>query len=87
MEERIMTHDEYVSELKDALSRGSVTVRFRKVNGEERIMNCTLNPSVVPQYVGTGTSRKKSDGVIAVWDLDNSGWRSFRVDSLISFCN
>jgi predicted DNA-binding transcriptional regulator YafY len=27
--------------------------------------------------------RKQNDDVLAVWDLDNSAWRSFRLDSII----
>jgi hypothetical protein len=32
--------------------------------------------------VPKGTDRAKSDEAVAVFDLENNGWRSFRWDSL-----
>jgi len=50
-----------------------VTVTFTKMNGEERVMNCTLY-EMFEDIVST--NREK----ISVWDLDKEDWRSFRVD-------
>lgn len=74
----------FIGDLKFVLHRGVVEVRFRKVNGDERVMNCTLNTDIVPKYEGT-TTRKKNDNVLCVWDVDANGWRSFRLDSVSQF--
>jgi len=29
--------------------------------------------------------KSRNDNVLAVWDVENKGWRSFRIDSVISF--
>ena len=57
----------------------------------ERNMNCTLRADLLPKVnitalVAESTNiRKDNDAVIAVWDLDKVGWRSFRLDSLKSY--
>ncbi len=61
----------------------NVTVTFEKKDGTERVMNCTLQVSIVPQ-VDAESTRKGNDNVVAVWDLDKDAWRSFRVDSIKS---
>ena len=35
--------------LMDALFEGKVTVTFDKVNGEERVMTCTLKDDLLPE--------------------------------------
>jgi len=65
-------------------------VIFRKANGEERDMQCTLQEGVVPSATKEDPlSQKKvrsiNEEVIPVWDVNAQGWRSFRVDSVISF--
>lgn len=61
-------------------------VVFRKVDGTERIMNCTLHPDVLPpqEPKETVTERKDPPTAVAVWDIDANGWRSFRLDSIIA---
>jgi len=48
-------------------------------------MKCTLQESYISPYEKK-TDREKvaSDSNISVWDIENQGWRSFRVDSVIS---
>ena len=58
--------------------------------GEERDMMCTLQEGVVPAATKEDPlSQKKvravNEEVIPVWDVNANGWRSFRVDSVISF--
>lgn len=67
--------------LVEGLKRNVLTVNFTKVNGDERVMNCTLHESMLPESTGN-TEKKENPDVIAVWDIDNNGWRSFRVDSV-----
>ena len=65
-----------------------VELTFTKKDGTERIMKCTLSEQKIPEEnLPKGTERAKSDEAVAVFDLENQGWRSFRWDSLknISF--
>ena len=69
----------------EGLKRNLVKVVFTKGNGEERIMNCTLHDSVLPEPNITETKKKVNPDTISVWDVDNGGWRSFRLDSIKEF--
>ena len=66
--------------LKTMLKEQQVVVTFTKVNGEERVMTCTLNEAVVPPTVRTETTKPKAevDSICSVWDVNAKGWRSFR---------
>jgi len=58
----------------------SVTVTFTKVDGTERVMNCTLKPELLPEAkpLAEGkTPRKESTTSIRVFDNDLKEWRSF----------
>lgn len=70
--------------LIDMLKSNEVTIKFTKVGGEERIMHCTLKDDAITPYEKKTDrpTKHRSDDVIAVWDLDNDGWRSFRLDSI-----
>ena len=67
--------------LVEGLKRNLMRVVFTKVNGEERTMLCTLHESVLPEPMLSST-RKVNPDTISVWDIDNNGWRSFRIDSI-----
>jgi len=70
--------------LVEGLKRNVIKVTFTKVNGEERVMNCTLHQSVLPEkYISEDIIKKKENpDVLSVWDIDKNGWRSFRLDSV-----
>jgi len=69
--------------LKKILNDGVVRVTFNKVNGEERVMDCTLMRDVIPSIDKVTThTRKPNDDVLPVWDVAKRDWRSFRVDSV-----
>jgi hypothetical protein len=72
--------------LKGVLLQGPVVVKFTKLNGDERIMTCTLNPELLPpveiKEVTDKPERKKSDTSIAVYDLTAKAWRSFVTKSV-----
>jgi len=73
------------SELLDALHAGQVTIRFTKLDGEERVMVCTLNEDLIPEEDkpnGNGTPRP--EGLISAYDIDKGGWRSFYEYNVIS---
>lgn len=77
-------------ELKEILEKGVVTVVFEKVDGTIREMKCTLLTEYIPTPAepqllteeNPQVPRKENPGVLSVWDVENQGWRSFRVDSI-----
>jgi len=87
----VMTQEEF-QEAKSAYHtflKGNVArVKFKKVNGEIRDMLCTLREDLIPAAVSEPTTLVKrqhetSDQVVAVYDIESEGWRSFRIDSVI----
>ena len=85
------------NEMINTLRQFSVEVVFNKVDGTERKMTATLSTDIMPviaegtkptespiDYNSTG-SRTPNLDVIRVWDLGIKKWRSFRVDSVVSF--
>lgn len=78
-----LTKEEIINLLKER----TCEVVFVKKDGTERTMLCTLQDSVIKNYLtesASSSTRKKSDEVIAVLDMEKTAWRSFRVDSVIS---
>jgi hypothetical protein len=69
--------------LIEALSNHECTVTFTKVNGETRVMPCTLKEDLVPKQEPKGT-KKSNDAVVSVWCTDKKEWRSFRVDNVVN---
>jgi hypothetical protein len=72
--------------LKD-LREYVMEIYFTKVNGEDRAMRCTLRPDLLPPgYTNDITEEKnfhtQNPNVIAAWDVQKRGWRSFRIDSV-----
>jgi hypothetical protein len=75
--------DKLITDLREAV----IEVTFTKVNGDKRVMRCTLDQKIIPQPVDYNHlkeqhSRKENLDVIAAWDISANGWRSFRVDSV-----
>lgn len=66
------------------LKMGGVKVTFTKKDGTERTMNCTLKPEQLPEMPVTENKkvRKVNPDVLAVYDLDANGWRSFVIKSV-----
>ena len=62
------------------LQKNVMQIIFNKVNGEERIMHCTLHETVLPET--SIHNKKTNDEVLPVWDTDIGAWRSFRLDSI-----
>lgn len=74
--------------LTKALRERILEVTFIKKDGTERIMKCTLRPDLLPAQTDLEEQvekRKPNPDVIAVWDLEANGWRSFRHDSIMMF--
>jgi len=75
------------SAINETLRNSVQTVKFEKADGTIREMKCTLMDSYLPDQddltkVGK-TSKRTNDDVIACWDLEAKGWRSFRIDRMI----
>ena len=74
--------------LKGLLEENTVEVVFTKKDGTERVMNCTLKEDVLPivqkEIEEESLTKTKTKDALAVWDVDASGWRSFRWDSIKS---
>jgi hypothetical protein len=76
-----------IEKLKSELREGVVTVVFTKKDGTERTMNCTLSEAYLPKVeIKEDAEPKKAkavnNDVLAVYDIDAQGWRSFRIDSI-----
>lgn len=77
-------------ELSQTLQNGVATVVFTKADGSLRSMRCTLLAEYLPAQVGAqlltedAPVRKENPDALAVWDIENGGWRSFRLDSIQS---
>ena len=73
------------ADLKNLLEQNVVIIDFTKLNGDKRVMTCTLREDIKPAATKTDAmSQKKvrevSDAVVSVWDVNAKGWRSFRYD-------
>jgi hypothetical protein len=72
-------------DLKKLLEQNVVVVDFTKLNGDKRVMTCTLREDIKPRATKADPlSQKKvrevSDAVVSVWDVNAKGWRSFRYE-------
>ena len=73
------------SNIFNMLNSGIVNVKFTKTDGTERDMKCTLCESLIkPHEKKTEREKKINENIISVWDIEKEGWRSFRMDSIIS---
>lgn len=73
--------------LKGCLAFGPVKVTFTKKDGTDRVMECTLAPSLLPEVTivedATPKREKKvNEDVCPVYDLEAKHWKSFRWDSI-----
>ena len=62
------------------LQQNAMRITFTKVNGDERIMDCTLQEHMIPET--SESNRKENEEVLPVFDINKAEWRSFRVDSV-----
>jgi len=76
-----MTRLEIIREL----SQGIHNVTFTKVDGTERTMPCTLDPTILPQVEikeEKVVPRKLNIDTLRVFVTDIKEWRSFRIENL-----
>jgi hypothetical protein len=78
------------SQVKDVLVKDIVEVTFTKINGDERVMTCTLHPDNLPKpVIKEGEDKKERviknpENSLAVFDMKAEGWRSFVIRNIKS---
>jgi hypothetical protein len=82
-----MQNPKYTKEgLQAMLRSGPHTVTFTKVDGDERVMPCTLVESEIPESAKPkGTAKEptaKQLENLGVWSLESEGWRSFKIENV-----
>jgi len=82
---------EYES-LMDTLKKNILEVTFTKVNGETRVMPCTLAANLLPVTEQPKVLETTADqpvkainkSVIRAYAIDKQAWRSFKVANVLS---
>ena len=66
--------------LNECLKTNVIEITFEKVDGSTRTMRATLKTELLPPAVPAkpGKERAQNPDVMAVYSLDDQGWRSFR---------
>ena len=75
------------SEFRTTLENNVCNVKFTKVNGDFRDMDCTLKRELMPEpafYATTQDSVEKKEH-ISVWDINREAWRAFRIANVQHF--
>jgi len=77
---------EFSTWLKSVLKETSVKVTFTKKDGSNRVMQCTLDPTLLPQKTLTESTkpRKSNENTMSVYDLEAENWRSFIIKNVTS---
>jgi len=88
MEQELQTQiDEHLhfakNYLKENLERNILRVTYIKVDGTQKVMDCTLQPEYTANYIRKQPDRKENSEVIAVWSLGDNDWRSLKVINII----
>jgi hypothetical protein len=75
--------------LKHELQSKTAEVTFTKLNGDVRVMTCTLNPELLPAKVVTEGEEEKPartiknpNNSLPVYDINAEGWRSFVIKNI-----
>lgn len=68
------------------LKVGPMTVTFKKKDGSERVMNCTLEAEKLPplEIKEDAKPKKENLDVVSVYDLEAQAWRSFTLKNVIN---
>jgi hypothetical protein len=86
----VESHNPQIAELREQLKSGVVEIIFTKVDGTERVMIATLNHDLIPpapepkEGETPKPKRKQNPDVMPVYDLENEGWRSFKIENFKS---
>jgi hypothetical protein len=73
--------DKFSLWLKGMLTTSPGIVTFIKADGTDRVMNCTLQPELLPkvEIKEDVKPRKESTTSMRVFDLEKKEWRSFTI--------
>lgn len=88
------SRDEVIKMLKTDVCE----VVFKKTDGSIRNMKCSLKDEIITPYVDEINKRneqlllegkeikkkKENPNIVSVIDVENNGWRSFKLDTIIS---
>jgi hypothetical protein len=71
--------------LRNILATRTYEVTFTKVDGDKRVMPCTLNTDRLPSsYVREAKAKREANhDALSVFCTDKNEWRSFRVMNVI----
>ena len=79
----------FITVLKHELQSKTAEVTFTKLNGDVRVMTCTLNTELLPAKVVTEGEEEKPartiknpNNSLAVYDINAEGWRSFVIKNV-----
>lgn len=73
-------------ELQTQLKTDTKKITFNKKDGTLREMICSLNPKHLPkkkELKEDAKPKKENPDIVAVWDMDNKGWRSIILKSIV----
>ena len=73
-----------IEAIRNLLKTDLVTVVFTKKDGTKREMHCTTIPEYLPEIARSITNMPPKEDIVTVWDLEQNGWRSFLLDSIVS---
>jgi hypothetical protein len=75
------------SQYQSQLSNNICVVTFTKKDGSERVMRCTLLSEIITEngLQPKGNGVVYSENQVRCIDVDIMEWRSFNVDSVVSF--
>lgn len=83
-----MPNKSIVADLLDSLENNELNlVTFKTKTGTLRVMGCTRLLSAIPEeeHDGRFEPQLNRKEIICVYDFQNSGWRAFRKDKVVSF--
>ena len=69
--------------LIEQLRQDVLDIRFKKLDGDERVMTCTKSFEIIPKEHHPKSDKPGKEGTITVWVPEAKGWRSFRYERVI----
>lgn len=77
--------------IRKILSENVCSVTFTKKDGADRLMICTTNMNEIPEEhhpkseTSTTPQKPSPEGLLKVFDIENTGWRSFYANTVTQF--
>jgi hypothetical protein len=73
-----------IEAIRKLLKTDLVTVVFTKKDGSNREMHCTTISDYLPEIARSIVNMPPKEDVVTAWDLEQNGWRSFLLNSIVS---